>query len=363
MLTLARASAFNINVDDLTNLARVLLRSFDSVDRRQGWNLLDSACRAGSPSAVVFNVKQALRQKQLHHPSVAAALQQLKSLVVEGDNVPGLVLAGKVAESQGKTSEALALYKRATARHAVTTTPAKTIDNPWEDVEDMDVDVCTAWMSIANIHLKIASLFHDHEAAMQAFRTAALEYDDPYAYSRLADNEPECTALWLQYRLKAAASGHAQSAFDLGQLFSLPMEQVLAIKDPTVRSEILNNPCSQQLPNLTVIKNEYWRVIWKKSRDDWPGYSEFLRKYFATHWHFIAAKAGHLESISRLAAIHWDMGDVGQANAFASKLLEINPAAVEPRWPRLQAEMKKTLSHWTADPRWKSWFAEFGGNR
>jgi hypothetical protein len=355
MLTPSLPTALNINVDDLTNLARVLLRSFEPVDKRQGWILLESACRAGSPSAIVFNVKLALRQKQLHHPKVATALQQLKSLVIEGDGVSELVLAGKVAESQGKIGEALELYKGATARHAVTTTAVKPIDTPWEDVEDMDLDVCTAWNSIANIHLKVASRHHDHDAAMQAFRTAAFEYDDPYAYSRLADDEPECTALWLQYRLKAAASGHGQSAFDLGQLYSLPEEQALAIEDPTVRNEILKNACSQALPSLFMVLRRYRGVIWGRSHEDWPEYSVFLRQYFATHWHDIAVKVGHYESLPRLAAIYYELGDVGWANAYACTALELDPVVMEPRWPGLQAEMERTLIRWRQEPRWKAW--------
>jgi tetratricopeptide (TPR) repeat protein len=342
----------------LTNLARVLLKSYNPVDKRQGWRLLEAASKAGSISAVTFSVKQALKQKQLHLPIVAPALRQLDSIVSQGKDVSALVLGGKIYESQGKLAEALRIYKKATTLKDATIT-SKSVASEWEDAEDMDLDICTAWLGIANIHLKVDPKFHHYDAAIEALRIAALDYDDPSAYAKLAAFQPKCTAPWLEYRLKAAASGHGESAFELGLLYALSKDQALAIEDTTVRGEVLKNPCSQMKFMGRGMLRWWSRATNNVPKNERPDEEEFLRKQLAIRWHEVAFRAGHYESGLELAKLFWGLGDAGCAAEWGRNVLTLWPKLLESRWPRLQSETRKAMTSWSQEGRWKLWTNTF----
>jgi len=339
----------SINILHLTNLARLLLKSKNDNDRKQGFKLLMCASQANSPTATVFAVKIAHKQKQLRYPSVQPALNQLLKLTREGTYGPALVLQAKVYEFEGKDTLALQLYEKATRLKSfnpllgATEHTAETALMGSDEVDNMDVDACDAWLAIGRIRLTVGSKLHDFHKAHEAFAAAALHYDDPDAYAYLANFEDEHTKFWMRCRLRAAASGHVDSAYAMGLLYSLPHEEVLAIKDEYVRNEVLNNSCVQV--------NPWWSKFSAWVRRDGPDLDGPRLKY-ASFWFWLAASRGHLDAQLAWARIAWQTGNQKEAYVQLTVILGEKLSKYERRWPDAHNRTLKLYESFQKTPEW-----------
>lgn len=124
--------------------------------------------------------------------------------MVQKNHAAALYLEGRKIEGEGHLSRALEVYEKTVTADAET---LGTIDG---------ISMADIWKAIGKLRAKRK----DRKGAEAAFRTAALEYDDPAALFQLTKTfiSPSSTE-YESYMLKAAASGEAKAAHELGLLY------------------------------------------------------------------------------------------------------------------------------------------------
>ncbi|KAF2434629.1 hypothetical protein EJ08DRAFT_657352 [Tothia fuscella] len=393
-----------VDIDDVVQISRIQLKSRNAWDRRQGQLLLATACRAGSRTAIVYNLHLAYKQSQFNHSSLAKERNAFNSLVREGTYVPALMLAAKVHESQGNSKAAMDLYMRITSlQDDATFTPIEqsSATNKSESeaelelIQGTDLDICSAWLAMADKHCDgdpDTNPYYDFDKSKECFRRAALDFDDPRAYIFLSqcedgelfweDNEnsvyndedgrkvderalPLLTSDWINFRIKAAASGDAESAYRLGQVYSLPLEKIDTIKDRVVRDEILNHPCiawPQRLDNMALSFVNRFRPeptedptgLIQKGMDHAKLRGAQWRALYAEKWFEIAYDAGYSEAILECARIRWFRQFYQQAVELIRPLRSGNPARFGTQWDFIPREALALVQEWMKTPEGES---------
>ncbi|KAL2355835.1 hypothetical protein BJ546DRAFT_649762 [Cryomyces antarcticus] len=288
---------------DLTSLSRVLVNCPFPHDRAVGRRILLAASRAGEPSATIFALAAAMNQGQLHSPELVSVKTQLEKLVRVERNPQAMILTGRIAEREGNLRRALALYEQAIEE------ALKQGDDATNDRSIEDAGIYGAWIHLGQVKLVLC----DRPGATAAFEAGVLA-NGPLAFAALSDLEDDFSPRWLLYKTKAATSGHARCAYDLGRFYSLSDDKVKdlrkqerawakteaerAAKAPKAWSSILTALAGlspyQQLSQL----------------------SPQERDFFASEWFFIAGTSGHGPGYTAAAHIvcklgkNWTLADI-----------------------------------------------------
>jgi hypothetical protein len=376
---------YRVQLDDVTNLARIYIRSRDAGDRLLGRKILLRLSTAGSAVATVHAVKMAYKQKQLHSQEVQQPLARLRELAAQGTYIPAMVLQGLIYESIGRSAIAIGLYEKAIKLGEVEDSSAvvkkseesflkrllgkeevdwseKAMSKPGAalaEEEDRELDIATAYVQLGGLILD-----KNFGQGKKCFEAAALKYDDPNAYFYLAEFEGgEYTWKWLQYTLKAAASGHTDAAHNLGVFYALPRDEVRKIKDKKIQDELFNNPVFR--PTLwdhllwnTIRHHDlswYWAATRQKAMSTTTApFEDIHRLQWALKWHGLAWAQAHYGSGIQSAQILWCLGYHALALNEVYKVRGAKLDQIEKRWPWARGEVDRLYIQWSQTKEFKS---------
>ncbi|KAE9990940.1 hypothetical protein Vi05172_g8451 [Venturia inaequalis] len=327
-------SALGVELDKLTDVGTLYLQSKHPADRLLGRNLLLSASRAGSLAATIFLVYSAHSQQSLNAAELVKPRIHLKSSVQAGTtNVQALVLQGILYRDRKLYKEAASCFEKAIALAGRKDTDDSRfvkflrwigLDIGFQDPnldkrrpQDLALDQVEA-------HIQLATLQNNHQIGGEGsenLKIAALEYDDPRAYYMLASVNDQYSYEWLQYMMKAAASGYGSAMEEIADLLGFSEEELKKlVPDQRVQDWVLESP-----------------VHWPRLGDHfhWPGSSYFsgctyqdiphrLTRYrwavrtlrrcdWAVKWHEAASvraqKNSRLDNFN-YAMLYWRMADI-----------------------------------------------------
>jgi tetratricopeptide (TPR) repeat protein len=201
----------NITPRTLILLALILTRCKEKPRQFLGKTLLFSASAIGEPSATIFLIDSALKNKQLDSPLYTAPFTHLRTLAAPPHcNIEAMVLLGKIYRSQGDKGMALQLFRQAASIKTSSTQ------------EGMDSQMPLPGVASALVHIGIILEDQGNKSdAKDAFRKAALEHDDSTGYYHLARMEEELSETQWTYLLKSAASGNLNAAVRLGEMHQI----------------------------------------------------------------------------------------------------------------------------------------------
>lgn len=205
----------------LTALAKILTHSGHK--EKTGRDLLLASARLGDDEAILLVIKEAIKLRNLTTPKMVSIIyQQRFRPMVQRKHPAALYLEGQKNESEGQDEHALKLYERIVAANA----------ESFDTIGDISgVDI---WKAIGKLRAKNK----DRRGAEAAIRAAALQYDDPAALFQLAKTfTSPSLAQYESFMLKAAASGHAKAAHELGLLYLKQSQGKISVVDPIHSSE------------------------------------------------------------------------------------------------------------------------------
>jgi TPR repeat protein len=190
----------------LTILAKLLLRSQQSQQIVYAAGLLDMASQLGSNAATFTIVDQYVRNGMTSNQQAKTqeVLNRLGRLAKENHPV-ALFLSAQLIELRGLKQEALRKFRQVTEL---------------ADVEDDEPVIAETWQSIARIEWSLGR----KESAIEAWRIAALDFDNPNAYYELATKQG-MSENYVEYLTKAAMSGIGDAAYKLGLWYSSRVDQ------------------------------------------------------------------------------------------------------------------------------------------
>ena len=205
----------------LTALAKILTYSGhkDTTVR----DLLLASARLGDDEAILLVIKEAIKLRNLSYPRMVAIIyEQRFRPMVHRKHPAAVYLEGQKRESAGQDRQALKLYESIVAAKAESFDMIGGISG---------VDI---WKAISILRAKNK----DRTGAEAAIRVAALQYDDPAALCQLAKTfiKPHL-AQYESFMLKAAASGEAKAAYELGLLYLKQSEGQIPFVDGIHSSE------------------------------------------------------------------------------------------------------------------------------
>ena len=308
--------------------------------------MITRAAEAGDPTASCFVVGWALEKKDFSRPVVQASIRRVGELA-RNDRIPqAMALQGLLFLHNGDIEEAEKLLDEATKvgqtklKHdkmerflEQNTENHRDLSGPWNFLPG---DMARYCRELA----KIRALNEDIDGVIEAYRRAAVEWDDPLSFSQLARWEEKYSAKWLEYTIKAASAGDEESAYNLGIMYSLPREDVLTkVKDKSVRDEILNDLRGNRAPS-----------IWSKllgSRDN----SDRSRFNWAIEWFDVAHEKSHLNSMWECSLLLWQIGLMGEAYACQEAIVRLLTLGIQrdqgsERLPRLKQQAEEQLRMW-----------------
>ena len=193
---------YKVMPNDLTVLARILLRSGHEKTAR---DLVFASARLGDEEAILLVVKEAIKLDDLGSPRVALIYQQRFQPLLQKKHPAALYLEGQKLERDGQSRRALEIYEELVA--ADTTETFAVLGG---------ISAAEIWKALG----KLRARNKDRNGAEAAISTAALQYDDPGALFQLAKTFTSPSAPEYElYMLKAAASGEAKAAYELGLLY------------------------------------------------------------------------------------------------------------------------------------------------
>ena len=170
-------------------------------------DLLMSASSLQDPNATLILIDQGIRTGKLGSIAFDQPRKHLQSLV-SARNPVALYLQGRIYESQGKKTRALEAFVESTK---VSSDPSLS-----EGAGNMCINLANPLKAVARLSVQKGDL----EAAKEALKKAAFEYDDPLAYVwlalRFSDSSSNQSEIYL---LKAASSGNAKAIQYLGKLY------------------------------------------------------------------------------------------------------------------------------------------------
>jgi tetratricopeptide (TPR) repeat protein len=203
----------NITPKTLILLALILTRCKEKPRQFLGTTLLFSASAIGEPSATIFLIDSALKNKRLDSPLYTAPFAHLRTLAAPPhSNIEAMVLLGKIYKSQGDKGMAFQLFRQAASIKTSSTQ------------EGMDSQLPLPGEGVASALVHMGIILEDQgkiSDAKDAFSKAALEHDDPTGYYHLARTEEELSETQRTYLLKSAASGNLNAAVSLGEMHQI----------------------------------------------------------------------------------------------------------------------------------------------
>lgn len=267
------APEHQVSIDVAYTLGRLMLRSKGPSDRQSGRRIVIFASQSGSARASLYIVKTALKQNQLSAAEIKESLKHVNAMAkMDPPSIPALVLEAQIHEARDEHDAALETYLKAINSHTtrpwyqkiksffprVFSTSGSTLIKAKVNVDedDTELDIAAAHLNLGNLQ---ADYFGDYKrtanGAIAQWEKAALQYDDPNAYYRLAQliedsvklenrtalNTPNLDSSepltpdiydykwisyapyeWYEYSLKAAASGHPGGMCNMGRFYMIP---------------------------------------------------------------------------------------------------------------------------------------------
>ena len=205
----------------LTALARILTHTGHKETTAR--DLLLASARLGDDEATLLVIKEAIKLRNLTTPTMVAMIyQQRFRPMVQRKHPAAVYLQGQKNESEGQHGHALKLYE------SVVTANAESFDTIG-DISGVDI-----WKALGKLRAKNG----DRKGAEAAIRVAALQYDDPAALFQLAKTfTSPSLAEYESFMLKAAASGEAKAAHELGLLYLKQSQGKIPVVDRVHSSE------------------------------------------------------------------------------------------------------------------------------
>ena len=173
-----------------------------------------SASELGDEFATVTLIEQALRhsrREDLKKPELRVARVQLEKMA-QSDNAGAKVLQARVLDLEGGDVEkTLDLLEEAVVQGRRKDDESVNKEEQ-RDAKGPDPSLGVVWMAIARAQEKLGQ----QNAAKKAIENAALAHDNPQAYYQLAERSDPASAEYIEYMLKAAASGVGNAAYKVG---------------------------------------------------------------------------------------------------------------------------------------------------
>lgn len=321
--------------------------------------MLFYASEAGDPAATLLIVAYAYEGGNLNRPEFRDPLRRLKKIVETVQDQRAMIQQALILIHYGDVEGGQKVLEAATLVES--RNPFSKIFGPSDNlvVKRMSnfsqdplehLDSARAWRELAIVRLNTG----EYSGAMEAFRKAALELDDPSAYSYLASDEEhngrKYSSKWVEYSIKAASGGHAESAYALAKMYSLPRRQIpKEVKDESVRRDI-HNPSRRVEIGLNLIFR-WWRSAKTLRPARWG--TEENRVEWALDWFLVGMYRKHPDTRFERAKLRWSLGtDPDLFGAVGDLLL----MGTEGRGffensPNMMARIQAQLREWTATER------------
>ncbi|KAI9776269.1 MAG: hypothetical protein M1839_000503 [Geoglossum umbratile] len=205
----------DISPREITDLANTVGPLVPSLQNAIIIPLLLTASSLSDPQATITLVSRVLRAPQtegLTHPSMEFPIRHLSALSSEG-NPAAMVLLGRVFESEGKETQALHLFQKAT-------------DTEWGGDHGFESGEAGAWLSLGRLKLKSG----DPTGGEAALKKGA-DLNDPYAAFYYALTQPHEGKEYHTYIMKAAVFGVVEAQHNLGVFY---LQQQSSVKTGTM---------------------------------------------------------------------------------------------------------------------------------
>lgn len=320
---------YKLKVGDIANLAIPLLRIEDVKDGNARLppsehpmiaKRLLVACSAAKDSSATLQILAAVYHRDndaIPQAKIIARLfsaeeiknctKMMEQLAEEGD-AEAMTLHGQFLERAGQKGPAKYWYRRAVQNCNTTFNPR--YPHP------MTLPRETPWIAFA----KRMSSEDTPEARAEikaALEKGAVKAGDPLAYYFLGSFEETLSPEWLIYMNKAAASGHNEAAYKLGQYY------ISVDADPSSHT---NNSVLRKALNFV--------TSWK------PGSLQALAK----EWFTVAATAGYKPAMLELAELSNSKGDTESATTWLRRITEPTPSGQTEGWPELVEQTRRRLA-------------------
>lgn len=267
--------------NDLTVLARILLGSGHKKTAR---DLVFASARLGDDEAILLIIKEAVKLDDLSSPRVALIYQQRFRPMLQRKHPAALYLEGQKFEREGQSRRALEIYEEIVAANTTETFAA------FGDITGAEI-----WKALGKLRAKNK----DRNGAEAAISTAALQYDDPGALFQLAKTFTSPSAREYElYMLKAAASGEAKAAHELGLLYLKQSQGRISMTGQASSTELMpqTGAITDRLSHERKTKFAVEPVVAMTKRRD------------AQEWFSIGAESGIIGSQLYLAILLRDLG-------------------------------------------------------
>ncbi|KAF2497567.1 hypothetical protein BU16DRAFT_616188 [Lophium mytilinum] len=320
-------------------LARLLLRIPDKSINNTGRRLILECSAANDPLATLI-ILGSLRRKdgwarEIPKAEILHARQHLKALAHQESSPDAMVLVGLDLRAQNRDKEARVLFESAlrkvSAGEMLDVNSGVTGDKLQFKVDQVRghdlLPIPAPWIALGKLLLEKGDL----EAAKAVLHDGALKADDPMAYFYLAECGEMYSDEWLEYMTKAAASGHPDAMFHMGNFYAQSKQQAKESVGPTGY---------HHLKGLDAYRSWKAGPGWLRSL---PGLPKDLalsgREAMAVEWYLLAFEDAHRPAAVALAQIlrrksawwaaaealrdvlanRWDMFDVDEGGPQAKR--------------------------------------------
>lgn len=171
--------------------------------------------------------------------------------------------------------------------------------------------IASPWAEYANLLLTRKD---DPPKAKQILEKGAFEADDPMSYYYLAQTEDPSSYKWLEYMTKAAASGHLEAMYQVGNFYleyGTEGESQDTVKDT----------------NIT--KSLSWLNLQPPKNPKGPKSLQYRPAALGWEWHDVAAKSGYKPSMLKLATWMAAQEAYGPATQWLLHIVTPAPAGVD----------------------------------
>jgi TPR repeat protein len=266
----------------------------------------------------VHNMPKAVEIARLFTPKDINDCRKMLEQLAEGKDDKGaakgdanaMTLHGKFLELAGNKEEARYFYEKALERY--NTKMFRGYPHP------MALPWLTPWTELVN--LEETSPTPSIEKMSEALKFGAMKADDPMAYYKLATLQDTKSPEWLKYMSKAAASGHPEAMYRLGQFY----HEVNARP-----SDLLNDAGFKK-----VLK---FLTSWKRNAS----------ADFGMEWLKAAAMGGHKPAMLEMAQLYEQTKQedaIEQSMDCLKAIVKEPPPGVREEWPHLVMQARQRLA-------------------
>lgn len=328
----------NLDVEDITTFAMVVARIPDvqdevrrsrlppSIHKPTARTLLLGCVKAKDSlatllvlNAVLQSIANSSPEVQKKNKEIASLLsvaevaycrKELEALAASKDP-DAMNLLGQLLEREGQMHQARTLYEAAFETATIKPDP--------ESARTLFLTLVPAWNALGKL------LFTDkdpkaRELAKAAFEKGALKADDPISYYHLASFEDERSAEWLKYMNKAAATGHVEAMYKLGNRYSH-----------------INSDSGGSIKDAYMDEGKLRKAL------KWLSFKPDATKDLAEEWYGVAAGCGYKPAMQELVKLSETKGDAERVETYLQKMIEPPPIGETEEWPRLVEEAKRRL--------------------